>query len=102
MYPLKLESSSKRRNLIVCIDGSSNQFGTKVHPFLTSFFFLVLKHYGLCQNTNVIELYKCIPGNDEQFTYYSSGVGTYAKGSWWTPGAFMQWADSKIDVVIAW
>ncbi|KAF8841640.1 hypothetical protein BDN67DRAFT_989627 [Paxillus ammoniavirescens] len=47
------------RNLVVCIDGTSNQFGTK--------------------NTNIIELYSHIMKNDTQLTYYTSGLGAIAK-----------------------
>ncbi|KIJ61689.1 hypothetical protein HYDPIDRAFT_96031 [Hydnomerulius pinastri MD-312] len=47
------------RNLVVCIDGTSNQFGTK--------------------NTNIVELYSHIVKSDDQLTYYSSGLGAFAK-----------------------
>ncbi|TFK27480.1 WD40 repeat-like protein [Coprinopsis marcescibilis] len=47
------------RNLIICIDGTSNKFGEK--------------------NTNVIGLYNLILKNtgDGQRTWYNSGIGTY-------------------------
>ncbi|KAH9485978.1 hypothetical protein JR316_0000040 [Psilocybe cubensis] len=52
-------ASSTGRNLIVCIDGTDNQFGDK--------------------NTNVIELYNLILKGVEhnQRTWYNSGIGTY-------------------------
>ncbi|KAI9459365.1 hypothetical protein HD554DRAFT_2029278 [Boletus coccyginus] len=50
---------SSSRNLVVCIDGTSNQFGTK--------------------NTNIVELYSHITKSDKQLTYYSSGLGAIAK-----------------------
>ncbi|KAG9312369.1 hypothetical protein JVU11DRAFT_6742 [Chiua virens] len=49
------------RNLVVCIDGTSNQFGIK--------------------NTNIVELYSHIKKDDRQLTYYSSGLGTIAKAA---------------------
>ncbi|KZV67674.1 WD40 repeat-like protein [Peniophora sp. CONT] len=51
------------RNLVVCIDGTANEFGDK--------------------NTNVIELYSLIQKRkgDRQRTYYNSGIGTYARSS---------------------
>ncbi|EMD32005.1 hypothetical protein CERSUDRAFT_162065 [Gelatoporia subvermispora B] len=74
------------RNLVVCIDGTSNQFGKKV------------------RNTNVIELYRLVKKRpeDEQLTYYNSGIGTYAKPSWRSWHYMRQMIDHKIDLAIAW
>ncbi|VDB86404.1 unnamed protein product [Peniophora sp. CBMAI 1063] len=57
------ECSDEGRNLVVCIDGTSNEFGEK--------------------NTNVIELYSLVQKrkDDRQRTYYNSGIGTYARSS---------------------
>ncbi|KAF8523846.1 hypothetical protein JB92DRAFT_2883113, partial [Gautieria morchelliformis] len=75
-------SEKKGQNLVVCIDGTSNQFGPN--------------------NTNVIELYsQLIKGND-QLTYYNSGIGTYAKPSWKSWSYLKQVVDNKIDLAIAW
>ncbi|KAJ7713899.1 hypothetical protein B0H14DRAFT_3635528, partial [Mycena olivaceomarginata] len=69
------------RKLVVCIDGTSNQFGP--------------------QNTNVVELYsQLIKG--EQLTYYDSGIGTVARSSFTSPGTAMkQWIDTKLDLSLA-
>ncbi|KAG1886076.1 hypothetical protein F4604DRAFT_1877997 [Suillus subluteus] len=48
------------RNLVICIDGTSNKYCDK--------------------NTNIVELYSEMVKDDKQLTYYNSGVGTYAKG----------------------
>ncbi|KAG2117068.1 uncharacterized protein F5147DRAFT_567534 [Suillus discolor] len=48
------------RNLVICIDGTSNKYGDK--------------------NTNIVELYSEMVKDSKQLTYYNSGVGTYAKG----------------------
>ncbi|OCH86355.1 hypothetical protein OBBRIDRAFT_738162, partial [Obba rivulosa] len=80
----KCPHSKDGRNLVVCIDGTSNQFGVK--------------------NTNVIELYhlvKKLPG-DNQVTYYNSGIGTYAKPSWKSLHYWSQVFDHTIDLAIAW
>ncbi|KIK80672.1 hypothetical protein PAXRUDRAFT_225463 [Paxillus rubicundulus Ve08.2h10] len=53
------DNGANSRNLVVCIDGTLNQFGTK--------------------NTNIIELYSHIMKNDTQLTYYTSGLGAIAK-----------------------
>ncbi|PVF95702.1 hypothetical protein CPB86DRAFT_710764 [Serendipita vermifera] len=75
------ECSPNGRNLVVCIDGTSNQFGAK--------------------NTNVIEIYSQLIKSGEQLTYYNSGIGTYAKPSWsWN--YVKQAIDNAIDLAIAW
>ena len=54
------------------------------------------------QNTNVIELYNQLLKNEEQLTYYDSGIGTYATPSWKSWNYWKQIADNKIDLAIAW
>ncbi|KAF8907888.1 quinon protein alcohol dehydrogenase-like superfamily [Gymnopilus junonius] len=76
--------SMSGRNLVVCIDGTSNQFGE--------------------QNTNVIELYNLILKEEEhnQRTWYNSGIGTYARPSWKSLKFYKQVLYHKIDLAIAW
>ncbi|KIM34905.1 hypothetical protein M413DRAFT_32925 [Hebeloma cylindrosporum] len=76
--------SMNGRNLVVCIDGTANQFGEK--------------------NTNVIELYNLILKEDEhnQRTWYNSGIGTYARPSWKSFKFYRQVISHKIDLAIAW
>ncbi|EDR04371.1 uncharacterized protein LACBIDRAFT_304576 [Laccaria bicolor S238N-H82] len=70
------------RNLIVCIDGTANQFGEK--------------------NTNVIELYNCIlKESGNQKTWYNSGIGTYAQASWTSFKSYRQVLSHKIDLAVA-
>ncbi|KAG9091455.1 hypothetical protein FS749_016530 [Ceratobasidium sp. UAMH 11750] len=89
--PLKLARDSTEnaarlpgpRNLIVCIDGTSNKYGDK--------------------NTNVVELHSHIKKSDMQLTYYTSGVGTYAKPSWRSPSYYFgKKVDHGVDLLIAW
>ncbi|RXW15239.1 hypothetical protein EST38_g10616 [Candolleomyces aberdarensis] len=72
------------RNLIVCIDGTANQFGKK--------------------NTNVIEIYNLImkETGDNQRTWYNSGIGTYARPHWRSLKYYKQVVSHKIDLAIAW
>ncbi|KAJ3507944.1 hypothetical protein NLJ89_g6020 [Agrocybe chaxingu] len=72
------------RNLIVCIDGTANQFGD--------------------MNTNVIELYNLIlkGSKENQLSWYNSGIGTYARPSWRSPTYYKQVLSHKIDLAIAW
>ncbi|TFK27903.1 WD40 repeat-like protein [Coprinopsis marcescibilis] len=74
----------KGRNLIICIDGTANQFGN--------------------QNTNVIELYNLLlkDPEDEQLTWYNSGIGTYAEPHWRSLRYWLQVLLHKIDLAIAW
>ncbi|KAF9541802.1 WD40 repeat-like protein [Agrocybe pediades] len=53
-----------RRNLVVNLDGTGNQFGDK--------------------NTNVVEMYNLIEKGEDsnQLSLYYSGIGTYARPSW--------------------
>ena len=56
------------------------------------------------QNTNVIELYNLIMKKDEdnQKTWYNSGIGTYAESSWKSLGHYKKVLYHKIDLAIAW
>ncbi|KAK7056274.1 hypothetical protein VNI00_002827 [Paramarasmius palmivorus] len=76
--------SEKRRgrNLVVCIDGTSNQFSDK--------------------NTNVVELYSRLVKDDSQITFYNSGIGTHASPSWKSFSYYKQVIGHKLDLAIAW
>ena len=92
---------SDNRNLVICIDGTSNQFGPHVEPFPYHIQFKLSALKSL-QNTNVIELYSQLVKNDTQLTYYDSGIGTYARPSWKSWNYWKQVVDNKIDLAIAW
>ncbi|KAF8881419.1 WD40-repeat-containing domain protein [Gymnopilus junonius] len=72
------------RNLVLFIDGTSNQFGEN--------------------NTNVVELHNLVLKEigDHQLTWYQSGIGTYAQPSWKSWKYFEQVLDNKVDLAIAW
>ncbi|KZP15074.1 hypothetical protein FIBSPDRAFT_912646 [Athelia psychrophila] len=74
--------SPKGRNLVVNLDGTSNQYGTN--------------------NTNVIELFSRIAASNEQLKYYNSGIGTYARPSWRSWGYAKQIMENWVDLAIAW
>ncbi|KAJ3886497.1 WD40 repeat-like protein [Lentinula edodes] len=80
--PTRPSQSKSGRNLVVCIDGTSNQFGEK--------------------NTNVVELYSRLVKNEHQLTFYNSGIGTYAKPSWRSISYQLKRMDNFIDMGIAW
>ncbi|EIN12634.1 hypothetical protein PUNSTDRAFT_35156, partial [Punctularia strigosozonata HHB-11173 SS5] len=71
-----------RRNLVVCLDGTANQFGEK--------------------SSNIVELYSRLVKDDSQLAYYSSGIGTYVKED--RKSTFRHWkqaVDSAVDQAIA-
>ncbi|KAJ6596221.1 hypothetical protein DFH09DRAFT_1024082, partial [Mycena vulgaris] len=71
------------RNLIVSIDGTSNQFGD--------------------HNTNVVELHsRILDPSAEQLTYYSCGIGTYVPRRAKTFKYWRQRFDNAVDLAIAW
>ncbi|EIN03613.1 WD40 repeat-like protein [Punctularia strigosozonata HHB-11173 SS5] len=70
------------RNLVVCIDGTANQFSVK--------------------NTNVVELYSRLVKDDTQLTYYNSGIGTYARENSWSFEYWKQAFYHTVDMAIAW
>ncbi|KAJ7715230.1 hypothetical protein B0H16DRAFT_1230379, partial [Mycena metata] len=72
------------RDLVVAIDGTSNQFGD--------------------HNTNVVELLSRVrvSSSDNQRTYYNCGIGTYVPTR---KGMFKYWTqrlDNTIDLAVAW
>ncbi|KAJ7686775.1 hypothetical protein B0H17DRAFT_939989, partial [Mycena rosella] len=72
------------RNLIVSIDGTSNQFGD--------------------HNTNVVELHSriLVDPTAEQRTYYNCGIGTYVPNRAKTFKYWRQRFDNVVDLAIAW
>ncbi|RXW16276.1 hypothetical protein EST38_g9574 [Candolleomyces aberdarensis] len=72
------------RNLVLCIDGTANQFGKK--------------------NTNVIELYNLVMKDTghNQYTWYNSGIGTYARPHWASFKYRKQVVVHTVDLTIAW
>jgi uncharacterized protein (DUF2235 family) len=90
------------RNLIVCIDGTANQFGEKVR--VRGGYPITLLANVVEKNTNVIELYNLILKKVEhnQRTWYNSGIGTYARPSWKSFKFYRQVLSHKIDLMIAW
>ncbi|KIM72979.1 hypothetical protein PILCRDRAFT_734875 [Piloderma croceum F 1598] len=75
------EGGTPGRRLVVCMDGSSHQFGTK--------------------NTNVVELHAHIMKSDEQIPWYHSGMGTYGRPSNRSLAYWMRAVFNKIDLAIA-
>ncbi|KAG1750348.1 uncharacterized protein EDB91DRAFT_1046109, partial [Suillus paluster] len=69
------------RNLVICIDGTSNKYGDK--------------------NTNIVELYSKIVKDDSQLTYYNSGVGTYARPEGLAHTQLMDQISSVFDLAFA-
>ncbi|KAJ3555863.1 hypothetical protein NM688_g2346 [Phlebia brevispora] len=73
----------KGRNLVVCIDGTSNRFNEDMKV------------------TNVIKLYNLTEKNEQQLTFYNSGIGTYARPSTFSPKHFLKVCSHIFDQAIA-
>jgi uncharacterized protein (DUF2235 family) len=68
------------RNLVLCLDGTSNQFSAT--------------------NTNVVKLYAMLDRADGQLAYYQPGIGTSVPTGVW--GRIKRWVIKQIDLAIAW
>lgn len=86
------------RNLVVCIDGTSNKFGPKVGDFCCSDSWL---SQFCVQSTNIVELYSRLIKDEGQLTFYDSGIGTYAEPSWKSLGYVKQIVAKKADLALA-
>ena len=52
------------------------------------------------QNSHVVELYSQLVANEDQLTYYDSGIGTYVAESNIFVRAW-QWLENALDMAIA-
>ena len=69
------------RNLVLCLDGTSNQYAA--------------------DNTNVVKLYAMLDRahTDRQLAYYQPGIGTMAPASVW--GRVRRWVVKQLDLAMA-
>ncbi|VDC07954.1 unnamed protein product [Peniophora sp. CBMAI 1063] len=72
----------KPRTIVLCFDGTSNEYGT--------------------ENTNVVKFYSLLKKDktDEQICYYQPGIGTYFQPGVVSP--FLRWWATGLDMAIAW
>lgn len=69
------------RNLVLCLDGTSDKFSNT--------------------NTNVVKLYTMLARlPDQQLSHYRPGIGTMAPAAFW--GRVRKWFVKQIDLAIAW
>jgi uncharacterized protein (DUF2235 family) len=69
------------RNLVLCLDGTSNQYAAT--------------------NTNVVKLYAMLDrAHDTQLAYYQPGIGTFPPPGVW--GRLKRWFVTRLDLAIAW
>ncbi|KAL0579476.1 hypothetical protein V5O48_002518 [Marasmius crinis-equi] len=69
------------RNLVICIDGTSNKFSST--------------------NTNVVELYSRLQKDTTQLTYYDSGIGTYPVPSHKNTKYYLGLLGHRLDLMFA-
>ena len=78
---LAAESTSMPRNVVLCLDGTSNKYAAA--------------------NTNVVKLYAMLDRTRiDQLSYYQPGIGTFAPPGVW--GHIKQWFITRLDLAIAW
>lgn len=97
-----IRQKENTRNLVVCVDGTSNQFGHNVICLVLFSYFFWTHHYG--QNTNVVKLFAKIDqeaSHPQQYAYYSSGIGTSAKASH-IIGRMVRAVSNKFEMAAAW
>ncbi|GJE99327.1 DUF2235 domain-containing protein [Phanerochaete sordida] len=77
-----LAALAKRRTLVLCFDGTSNQYDGN--------------------NTNIVKFYSLLKkdSTDEQLCYYQPGIGTYFQPGVVQP--LFQWGAKMLDEAIAW
>ena len=68
------------RNLVLCLDGTSNRFAAA--------------------NTNAVKLYAILDKRNDQLSYYQPGIGTFAPPGVW--GKLKKWFVTRVDLAIAW
>lgn len=93
-------STGAGRNLVVCIDGTANEFGLKVN-FLIFIFYGYSESSGSFQNSHIVELYSHLVKNKRQLTYYNSGIGTSGSQSHGLMSSLMHTLENKVDMAIA-
>lgn len=102
----KCRDKPSPRNLVVFIDGTSNQFGPNVRISLS---YISLSD-AIYKNTNVVELRSRILKDSAvpQLTFYSPGIGTYvperytSATKWISWSAWKQWVANSWDLAVAW
>jgi uncharacterized protein (DUF2235 family) len=69
------------RNIVLCLDGTSNQFSAI--------------------NTNVVKMYAMLDRKrNDQLSYYQTGIGTFPPPGVW--GRIKRWFITQLDLAIAW
>jgi len=76
-----MNESSEPRNIVLCLDGTSNQFSE--------------------HNTNVVKLYSLLDrSSPSQLTYYQPGIGTSVPPTMW--GHIRRFVYQTMDLATAW
>jgi uncharacterized protein (DUF2235 family) len=74
-------STKPARNLVLCLDGTSNRFGAK--------------------NTNVIKLFALLQADKNQLVYYDSGIGSSTSVIEGRRGGLGQTVEQVVDMALA-
>ena len=90
---------TRSRILVVCFDGTGKKFDTRVRLLPLPG---ISRNWYLPQTSNVVKFFSELIDDEDQITYYQSGVGTYAKYSRKAWRYLKIAVDSAIDKGIAW
>ncbi|TDL22153.1 hypothetical protein BD410DRAFT_788855 [Rickenella mellea] len=78
--PLYPPARKEPRTLVLCFDGTSNEYAS--------------------QNTNVVKLFSLLKKDQHQLCYYQAGIGTYLDPGVLTP--MILWSAKLLDQAVAW
>ncbi|KAG5645997.1 hypothetical protein DXG03_004599 [Asterophora parasitica] len=93
------EVTKSGRTLVLCFDGTSNQYDEDVSPLTIM---VALNIERMLQNTNVVKFFALLKKDDfnQQLCYYQPGIGT-----WFNPGVvspLFLWGAKILDLAFAW
>lgn len=96
------EKDSRPRTLVLCFDGTGDQFDDDVSNILVLRLSLLLIVSSCNQNSNIVQFLACLKKNDKerQLVYYQTGIGTTTTSNFITP--VMNQVSKTLDSMFAW
>lgn len=97
-----IEKDSRPRTLVLCFDGTGDQFDDDVSNIVVFRLSLLLTISSCTQNSNIVQFLACLKKNDKerQLVYYQTGIGTTTTSNFITP--VMNQVSKTLDSMFAW